>query len=279
MLCKKPYLKGIQPYPCGQCLPCRLNRRRLWTHRIILEAKLHERNSFVTLTYDQAHYPESGSLSLGDYQRFLKRLRKRVGAFRYFIVGEYGTNTWRAHYHAALFGVGAEHAPAVQEAWSLGFTHCGDLTADSAQYIAGYVVKKLTRFDDPALAGRHPEFARMSLRPGIGAGFAERFAAGLNSEPGATSIGVTGDVPATARTDGRHLPLGRYLRRKLREELGFDEVGGQAKAMELQNAEMQILRDLSPSLFHYRTERPFVEHQRVAQVEGRAKIFSKKESL
>lgn len=279
MLCKKPYLKGIQPYPCGQCLPCRLNRRRLWTHRIVLEAKLHAENCFATLTYDGEHYPPDGSLSVADCQKFLKRLRKLVGSFRYFAVGEYGETTRRAHYHLALFGVGAESAPAIDKAWGLGFVHIGELNPDSAQYVAGYVVKKLTRRDDPRLSGRSPEFARMSLKPGIGAGFAVRFAEGLNSEPGARSIIASGDVPVTARTDGKHLPLGRYLRRQLREVLGFDNTGGQEKAMRMQNEEMQILRDLSPSLHHYRTERPFVEHQRIAQVEGRAKIYRKKETL
>lgn len=245
----------------------------------MLEAKLHERNAFITLTYDAEHYPADGSLSVADCQRFLKRLRKSVGCLRYFVVGEYGETTWRAHYHLALFGVGPESAPAIEKAWGVGFVHVGELSVDSAQYIAGYVVKKLTRRGDPRLGGRAPEFSRMSLRPGIGAGFVSRFAEGLNSESGARSIGLVGDVPVTARTDGKHLPLGRYLRRKLREQIGFDDVGGQPKPMAAQNAEMQALRDASPSLYHYRTERPFVEHQRIAQVEGRAKIYAKKETL
>lgn len=163
------------------------------------------------------------------------------------------------------------------QAWGLGFAHCGELTVDSAQYIAGYVVKKLTASGDPRLAGKHPEFARMSLRPGIGAGFAERFAESLNSSVGSAWVASHGDVPVTARTDGRELPLGRYLRRKFRQAVGFDHDGGQATTIAQQQAEMQLLLDDSGlTRKQFAEQKPFIETQRILQMEGRSKIYRKK---
>lgn len=76
MLCKNPYMKGVLAFGCGQCNPCRINRRRLWTHRIMLESLKHGDSSFVTLTYETL--PSDGSLVPKDLQNFMKYLRMRV---------------------------------------------------------------------------------------------------------------------------------------------------------------------------------------------------------
>lgn len=160
MLCKQPFVRGLQAHACGQCMPCRLNRRRLWTHRIMLEAAKHPRNLFVTLTYNDEHHPKGGSLQPRDSELWLKRFRFQLQPqhVRYYLVGEYGDQTWRPHYHAALFGVGIEVAELVNSTWGKGFTQCGPLTLQSAQYIAGYVTKKMNRKEDARLQGRAPEF-------------------------------------------------------------------------------------------------------------------------
>lgn len=95
----------------------------------------------------------------------------------------------------------------------------GQLTEQSAQYIAGYVVKKMTRPEDKRLFGRGPEFARMSLRPGIGA----------HAIPDVASVMMQyklenrGDVPVGLRHGPKERPLGRYLRRQLRLQVGLPE--------------------------------------------------------
>lgn len=225
MLCKNPYmlvgkysnnLSASIPCPCGQCMPCRINRRRVWTLRILLESFLHSCNCFLTLTYAPEHIPAGGTLVPRDVQLFLKRLRKVVApaTLRYFFVGEYGDDTERPHYHAALFGISPLSTHIVQEAWGLGHVMLGDLTPQSARYVAGYVTKKMTSKLDSRLNGRHPEFSRMSLRPGIGAGAVDRIVEALGS-----NLNDRGDVPATLHVHGKMMPMGRYILGKLRERV------------------------------------------------------------
>ena len=91
--------------PCGQCIGCRLERSRQWAVRCIHEAQLHKDNCFITLTYNDEHLPSPPSLSVRDFQLFMKRLRKRFGkGIRFFHCGEYGEKYGRPHYHACLFG-------------------------------------------------------------------------------------------------------------------------------------------------------------------------------
>lgn len=123
------------------------------------EAQLHQHNSFITLTYDDKHLPENNSLRYTDYQKFMKRLRKQFNV-RYYMCGEYGEETYRPHYHACLFGTAFEkdrypwkktsagyqlyRSPTLEKLWKFGTSNIGDLTFDSANYVAGYIQKKLT---------------------------------------------------------------------------------------------------------------------------------------
>lgn len=244
MLCRKPFVRGMEAFGCGQCMPCRFNTRRIWTHRIMLEALVHADASFVTLTYDKYNLPDGGSVVPRDMQLFLKRVRKNVGRCRFFGVGEYGDHSWRPHYHLALFGIGPDRAQDIQKCWRYGFSYTGTLTRDSAQYVAGYVTKKLTQVNEftyEKLLHRHPEFARMSNRPGIGALAIDQVAQALLNRHGWDSIERNGDVPTALRSDGRMQPLGRYMRRKLREKMNFKEHGQTEEAAWKASAEMLVM--------------------------------------
>ena len=94
-------------FPCGQCMACRLNKQREKAMRIGHELQYHKESVFITLTYDPEHLPENGSLVKSDVQKFLKRLRKRLGVerVRYFLCGEYGELGNRPHYHLIVFGL------------------------------------------------------------------------------------------------------------------------------------------------------------------------------
>lgn len=187
--------------PCGQCMGCRVRRSREWALRCVHEAKMHERNSFLTLTYSPSKLPEDGSLRVMDLQRFWKRLRAKVvsgarsySSFRYFACGEYGDSNLRPHYHACLFGIDFSsdrvlmrenasgalyYSKVLEDTWSNGFCTIGNLTYSSAAYVARYVMKKATgrlaedrylRFNGET--GEYwnvkPEFVVMSRRPGVG---------------------------------------------------------------------------------------------------------------
>lgn len=192
--------------PCGRCSGCRLEKCRQWAMRCMHEASLHEENSFITLTYDDAHLPVGGSLRFVDFQKFMKRLRRRYDdrRIRFFHSGEYGGRTGRPHYHALLFGFDfgdkvywtsrqghrVYRSPELEELWRFGQSEIGSVTFDSAAYVARYIQKKRDgeKFADHYLGvvedtGEVVELAReystMSRNPGIGREWYERYKKGV----------------------------------------------------------------------------------------------------
>lgn len=75
----------------------------------------------------------------------------------------------------------------------------------------------MTGVDDERLKGRHPEFARMSLRPGIGGDFVPDIASSLMDFNLEKRIQ---DVPLSLAHGKGQWPIGRYLRRQLRQQIG-----------------------------------------------------------
>lgn len=194
--------------PCGQCMGCRVVHKQAWAVRAMHEAYMHEENCFITLTYAPEHLPSDMSLNHRHVQLFMKRLRTNLGRpLRYLMCGEYGEKRGRPHYHMLLFGESfsadrtrvrepekGKHplyrSERLLSAWKLGHADFGvGVHADSAAYVAGYVTKKVTGkkadevdenglkpyelFDSATgeIIQRTPEYARMSRRPGLGAGF------------------------------------------------------------------------------------------------------------
>lgn len=189
--------------PCGQCIGCRLERSRQWACRIMHECQMHSDSCFITLTYKDL---SSDSLVYLDFQKFMRRLRKEVGAVRFFVCGEYGEDFARPHFHACIFGFGFRgdrilwkksgggfnvyRSALLEFLWPHGFSSVGELTFESAAYVARYVVKKVTGdkervsrhyrkidLDTGEIVWREREFVHMSLKPGIGAKWFERFSA------------------------------------------------------------------------------------------------------
>lgn len=192
--------------PCGRCIGCRLERKRQWAVRIMHEADMHDCNSFITLTESNTSLLHSfdgncnATLSKKRLQDFWKRLRKLVpSAIRYFACGEYGSKRSRPHYHAAVFGfdfpdkvpyktTDSGHklyrSDMLDTCWSHGLCFIGSLTAESAAYVAGYIVDKRLGKDSIEYdeLGIEPEFVVMSRGSkargtrGIGASWFEKYA-------------------------------------------------------------------------------------------------------
>lgn len=117
--------------PCGKCTECRLDYAKEWALRSIKEAMMYEKNSFVTLTYNDENLGEN-KLQYSDFQDFVQKLRDKIletnikgwtsknGKEKHqyreefkeeleklrisiFSTGEYGTKSKRKHFHALIF--------------------------------------------------------------------------------------------------------------------------------------------------------------------------------
>jgi hypothetical protein len=210
---------------CGLCMGCRLNKAREWAVRCIHESSMHSSNCFLTLTYNDEQLPPDLSVDKREMQLFMKRLRKKFEdrRIRFYGCGEYGSNIsgrygnsihGRPHYHICVFGLDFEdktlwrggeiktglkgmqykrgknplyRSAQLEKLWSKGFSTVGELTVESAGYVARYVTKKIVgdremvingiKYKNAAeyYDGREPEFALMSRRPGIGSDWINSF--------------------------------------------------------------------------------------------------------
>lgn len=234
MDCLKPVTKVNRSFPCGRCPLCIRSRRRVWTHRLILETMSHDQSCFVTLTYKDM--PEGNSLQPLDVQNWMKELRHAIepSKVRFFLSGEYGAAPgFRPHYHVLLFGLNAlvaggfdGNGGVVAETWRKGFSSVRDVNPARCAYVAGYVDKKMVGRQVPLdprdrrkyADGRVAEFIRMSMRPGIGRYAADVISGAFAKSPAWVSyVQSTGDVPTSLRHGRVLLPLGRYLRGKIRD--------------------------------------------------------------
>jgi hypothetical protein len=197
--------------PCGRCIGCYSDQARSWAirchHEHLYPFNVPRLSSFLTLTYSDEHliYGSDGPiLSLRHITLFLNRLRNHF-KFRYFYAAEYGSKTFRPHYHILLFGhdfIFAEgnnfkynrfkssmskrsdtnqlyESLLLEELWPYGKSIIGDVTFKSISYVTRYLLKKA----DAAAKGRAPhraaldcpEFRHMSRRPGLGHRWFELF--------------------------------------------------------------------------------------------------------
>lgn len=214
MECLSPiYLRKDALYvPCGKCLICRGKLKAHWELRLQYESLAWPTSIFSTLTYNDMELPfcVSKNLSEDHVQRlkdirfkipqnifgtlyptdvtlFLKRLRKAIApsTLRYYLVGEYGTETFRPHYHLHFFSdypfpedcqwardlqstrcLSCDRTCLVRhirEEWPYGHV----VTYNSAPGTIAYVTSCHV-FGTETPAGSLPSYHRMSRRPGIG---------------------------------------------------------------------------------------------------------------
>lgn len=210
----KRYVTDFVEIPCGKCIGCRLEYSRQWANRMLLELEYHDSAYFVTLTYNDNHVPrnyysdlhtgealQSLTLSKRDVQLFFKRLRKAFpdDRIRFYLAGEYGSDTFRPHYHAIIFGLHLDDlrvhkkslhgfsymiSDKLQRCWSqvlsgesyspddhnIGFCLVANVSWETCAYVSRYVTKKLTGSESSFYDYFNivPPFTLMSRKPGIG---------------------------------------------------------------------------------------------------------------
>ena len=194
--------------PCGKCVGCRLDYASKWSMRCQLEASCWNDNYFITLTYDDEHLPvrkhkvvdkETGEVIKDEFvatlvpehfTKFIKDLRRYYDYhfhhqnIRFFGCGEYGSKSWRPHYHIILFNCPIldlkEHtknfrgdvlytSELLSSIWKNGFVTVGECNYETCSYVARYTLKKQgisqLEYDD---RGIEREFVRCSRMPAIG---------------------------------------------------------------------------------------------------------------
>jgi hypothetical protein len=255
MHCTYPKPAGSGMRSCGGCYACRINLRREWTGRLLLESFFYPETSFVTVTYEDSHIPIRDGLEVlhrPDFDRFRREFGRTSHGpnFRWYGVGEYGDDSLRPHYHFILFGVGLGWYDELCYAWSdkidqkdvtpkavkekrilrvdgkyremRGFITCEPLVPERAAYACGYVIKKMHKPDDTRLKGRPPEFRSMSKQMGgIGVSGLGWLADMHMTSAGSKALRQRRDVFNSIRVEGKTYPIGSYLREKLREILGI----------------------------------------------------------
>lgn len=169
--------------PCGKCPECVKRKASNWFFRLSQELKVSTSAVFLTLTYSDEHLPRSfngfPTLEKKDFQKFLKKLRRRLDALdvdhkiRYFACGEYGARFHRPHYHAIMFNLPkpmSERSELIEVIWSKGRTQIDPVNDGSIKYVVGYVHKPFVPLEGHEdIDDREPHFQLMSK--GLGKNF------------------------------------------------------------------------------------------------------------
>lgn len=173
--------------PCGRCIACQNNRRSSWVLRNRYENLNSESSIFVTLTYDDENVPltkkQELTLDYEDVKKFMKRLRKKFpdSSLKYFLCGEYGSHTFRPHYHAIIYNLplldnGKDfveyYNKILADTWGLGHVTSSVVTDARIGYITKYIIKS----DDDRKKYQETEIKRPKLlvSRGIGKGLETR---------------------------------------------------------------------------------------------------------
>lgn len=242
-----------------------------------------------------------GSCPIGSSGMTSRTSNPETKRLRFYLVGEYGDKSERPHYHLALFGfprcrnlVTLRHrgrpvadqccffCRMVHRTWGVGDVDGGGVEEGSAKYLLGYVLKKMTRYDDLRLGDRNPEFARMSLRPGIGQRAMHEIASTF------MALGLDqseADVPSALRRGPKLYPLGRYLKQQLRLMIGKEVTTPEEIKREMEE-KMRPLREIAdmaptPELRRLAFKNAVIDHfaQEILNRKRKSEIFKSRGSL
>lgn len=254
--------KVWQKFPCGQCLMCTKARASGWSFRLVKEGERSSLSLFVTLTYNTDHVPitEKGFMSLdkdrkitnpkyekqmeafrngkrktepkriitegSHLTKFFKRLRKKSPNIRYYAVGEYGSKTWRPHYHIILFNADIQ---SVLDSWKLGEVHFGNVSEASIGYTLKYISKE-GKVPQHKNDDRIPEYSRMSK------GLGDNYITDKTRKWHLDDIEKRMYLPLQ---DGKKAPMARYYKDRIynKQERGYLKGVMEKLALEMEEQE------------------------------------------
>lgn len=184
--------KSIVKLPCRKCINCALKKSKEWSTRNCLESRDFPKDLcwFLTITYDNDNLKavyKNVSLSKTDLSNFLKSLRVKFGnGIRFFASGEYGSKTFRPHYHLLLYNLDLSKSSIeflfrkdnfdyykcedIEKIWRKGMCVLCKFDEFEAQYVSQYTTKKIYDFKNQDMykaLQMIPPFIQMSRRPGI----------------------------------------------------------------------------------------------------------------
>lgn len=158
--------------PCGLCPHCKQQRSYHWQFRLKMEQKTSTSSCFLTLTYETAPITKYQNLTLQktDLQKFFKRLRKKLPntKIKYYAIGEYGSRTYRPHYHAIMFNLPQqwlEDPILLQKIWTHGIVQIDKAQGGSIAYVCNYITTDNSKIKE--LADVQQEFSIMSKKMGL----------------------------------------------------------------------------------------------------------------
>lgn len=199
---------------CGKCPECLEKKRKDWFFRLQIELQHSLSCYFITLTYNNENLPycldHKPCFSVDDVQKFLKRLRKyyQGSKIKYFLVGEYGGDFGRPHYHAIMFNLPKKDIytlnDEIAQIWNKGYTSVGNITDARIGYCCKYCLQNLQSKRSAAHPSLFPPFL-VSRRPAIGSAYLtdSNVIYHLNNKTFKTNF------------CGQDFPLPRYLRDKI----------------------------------------------------------------
>lgn len=211
--------QGFFLRPCGKCEDCRFDEARDWTNRIVCESLMYKPGLcwFVTFTYDDdslvystvnkrtgellesfvptLHPPHVDTL-IDSLRKHFERNEEYTG-IRFYFCGEYGTKSFRPHYHFCFFNLPFElgkdlkyyktnyegdilyNCDWLEKIWNKGYVVVAELNVKTASYVARYCLKKQFSTDEFLSVydqyNVHPVFSGMSTHPGLGFSFFEKY--------------------------------------------------------------------------------------------------------
>ncbi len=205
--------EGELKLPCGKCHVCISKRSIEWATRARHEISERTDNCFITTTYNDENLPTINVMETikSDFSKLMKRLRKKLKipknpynmkteynqwlkfhskhGISYMASYEYGSNTFRPHMHAIIFGYNPSNqeyirttqsgsklytSPELEKLWDKGFHSIGEANEETAYYIASYALKGKERDIIHPVTGEEitiQDSMNASRRPAIGTNY------------------------------------------------------------------------------------------------------------